>query len=335
LKQTVLLLLSLLLILFSGCSTKKFYEPTTINEQEYPSHYAKQEIIDSTLDGAVLEDGQLLYSDGTLGNTIPDGYRFVGRSDGWNIAAKMNGDVLLQSVDDNSSIHELSLKKTVAAATVQGDTLAVLFASNEMAIYKISTKSMIMKELGTAPVAIDSRITNPRFLNELVLFLTLDGKIVIVNSTNKKVLRSMIVSSEENFNNIIYFNVIDDNLLAATPFRVFSLAGKEYRESYEIRNIDYSDAGLFLTTKQGEVVSLSNDLKVKAKRKFPFAHFLGLIVHNDTLYLLEKEGYIISLSLDLEHYEVYEADFDDGFIFIGKDAFYVGDRYFKVLSEQK
>lgn len=332
-QHAFLLLITLLLIAFSGCSSKKYYEPNSVEEDAYAYGTLDQEIIDSTLDAAVLEDGQLLYPDGTLSYTIPQPYRYIGRSDGWNILAKMNGDLLIQSVDDNSTYREMSLKKTVAAASIQGDTLAVLFASNEMAIYKISSKSMILKEQGTAPVASDSRIVNPRFLNELVLFLTLDGKIVIINSKSKKVLRSMIVSSEQNFNNIIYFNVINDNLVAATPYRVFSLSGKEYRESYEIRNIDYSKSGIYLTTKQGEVLSLDTNLEVKAKRKFPFAHFLGLIVTTDRIYLLEKEGYIISMSKDLSDYEVFEADFDDGFIFIGNDAFYIGDIYFKVDSK--
>ena len=303
-----------------------------MQENTFKQHENSQEIVDSTLDAAVLEDGQLLYRDGSLGYKVPEGYRFVGRSDGWNISAKTNGDIIIESVDDNASFTKMSLKKTVAAASVQGDILAVLFASNEMALYNISTKTMLLKEQGTAPVAVDARIVNPRFLNELVLFLTLDGKIVIVNSKSKKVLRSMIVSSEEHFNNIIYFNMIDDNLLAATPYRVFSLSGKEYRASYEIRNISYTDSGIFLTTKQGEVISLGNDLEVKAKRKFPFAHFLGLIVTADKIYLLEKEGYIISLSHNLETYDVFEADFDDGFIFIGTKAFYVGDVYFNVAT---
>ncbi|MDA3945567.1 MAG: hypothetical protein PF439_02665 [Helicobacteraceae bacterium] len=287
--------------------------------------FLDERIIRTTADGAVLENGQILTKEGVQKYSLPVGYNYIGQSDGWIIASKVNGELLLQSIDDVTTEINLDLKKTIAGATVKGDQIAVLFATNEMALYTLTSKELIFKESGNVPVTVDTRIVNPFFLNELVLYLTLDGKIVIINSESKQVLRSMLVSSEDNFNNIIYFNVIDNVMVAATGYRLFSLSEKERREKYEMRDVIFSDEGIWITTKEGEVVALTPSLQLKAKRKYPFAHFLGMILTDDKLYLLEREGYIIELSKDLSESNVYELNIDDGYVYVGDKAFYIND----------
>jgi hypothetical protein len=316
---------AMLSLILGGCSTKEYYEPRVV-KGDWPTGEAMEEPIASTaFSGAVLENGQVVTPDGVKKRKVPSSYTYVGSSGGWVILKKIDGALLLQSEEDRDVNETFALKSTVATAAVQGDTLAVLFADNEMALYSLRSKELLFKEQGNAPVAVDNRIVPPYFLNELVLFLTLDGKIVIVNSETKQVLRSMIVSSEEYFNNIIYFKVIGNNMVAATGSRLFALGVKERRESYELRDVVYTDEGVWISTKQGEVVALTPSLQLKAKQKFPFAHFLGMIMHGDKLYLLEKEGYLIVMSKDLSAYDVYEADIGDGYVFVGDKAFYVDD----------
>lgn len=317
-------------IIFSGCSSKEYFSPEVVKAEWDKQQFMDESIIGTTADGAVLKNGQIVTKKGVQDFTLPEGYGYVGQSDGWIIASKVNGELLLQSIDDQSTEISLDLKKTIAGVTVKGDKVAVLFATNEMALYKLSTKELIFKESGNAPVAVDMRIVNPYFLNELVLYLTLDGKIVIINSDTKKVLRSMLVSSEENFNNIIYFNVVDNVMVAATGYRLFSLSEKERREKYEMRDIIFSDEGIWITTKEGEVVALTPSLQLKAKRKYPFAHFLGMILTEDKIYLLEREGYMIELSKDLSQSDVYELNIDDGYVYVGDKAFYVNDVIFPI-----
>jgi len=318
------------LVIFSGCSSKEYFKPESVKDGWKKSSLLDESIIRTTADGAVLENGQILTREGVQEYYLPEGYSYIGQSDGWIIASKVDGELLLKSIEEKEKQVSFELKKTIAGATVKGDKLAVLFATNEMALYTVSTKELVFKENGTAPVAVDTRIVNPYFLNELVLFLTLDGKIVIINSDTKQVLRSMLVSSEEHFNNIIYFNVIDDVMVAATGYRLFSLSEKERREKYEMRDVIFNDDGIWITTKEGEVVSLTPSLQLKAKRKFPFAHFLGMILTDEKLYLLERQGYIIELSKDLSESDIYELNIDDGFVYVGDKAFYVNDVVYPV-----
>ena len=319
------------LVLISGCSHKEVYKPENVKGEWRNAGHLSASISQSTQSAALLENGRLLTKDGEKNTKIPEGYRLLNANDTWIITASPEGNIVLFPEDGSDAKVTFEFKRSVAAASVQDDTVAVLFSNNEMAIYSLESKKLLFKEPSNAPVAVDARIANPYFLKELVLFLTLDGKIVIVNSETKKVLRSVVVSSDEYFNNITYMNVIDNNLVASTGSAVLALAQKEAREKYEIRNIAYTADGIWLTTKQGEIIALSPTLQFKAKKKFPFAHFVGLSVQSDRVYALEQEGYMIALTKNLLAYDVYDVDMDsDNKIFLGDGRFYFDDRFINI-----
>ena len=333
-RAVILFFIPVFIVFFTACSSKRVYEPKP-EVLKTPWQYGgdiNESIVDITSDVALLEDRKVLSKNSFIDVEIDNSYRLIGKSDGWVISAAIDGELILQSIKDRSVSRKFSLKKTIASASVKDDILAVLFADNEVALYSISTREILLKEQGNAPIAVDSRIVKPYFMNDLVLFLTLDGKIVIINSTLKKKLRTIIVSSQDQFNNIIYFNVIDSRLIAVTSSKILSLGKKEIRVKYEVRNVVYDGKNLFVTTKQGEVISLTPTLQVNGKVKFPFAHFLGIISYANKLFLLEKEGYLIELSKDLLTYSVHEVDIEDGYVFVADKKFYIDDQYISVVK---
>lgn len=317
-------------LLFSACSTKEVYEPKYINKDWSKYESSDETIVDKSINIALLDNSKVLVKEGVLDVSVQESHRVISHSNGWVLSASLEGELRLTSVEDTNTTETFELTKTIASASVNDDTLAVLFADNEIALYSISSKKVLFKEQGGKSLAVDARIVNPHFMNDLVLFSTLDGKVIIVNVKLKKKLRTVIVSSEDNFNNIIYFNVIDNKIIAATSYKILSLSSKDVRVKYEIRDIVNDDKDMFITTKQGEVISLTSDLQVNAKIKFPFAHFLGMISHGDKLYILEKEGYMIVLDKDMYNYTVHEVDIEDGFIFIADKVFYVADEKISV-----
>lgn len=328
-KKLTLLILLLSTLFFSACSLKKVYEPKIIAGDWDKYGDSNETVVDTTSNIALLQNSKVLSKDGVIDIKIKDSFRLLSSSDGWIISSSIDGKLLLEYIDDSTK-ESFELKKTIAAASVKNDILAVLFADNEMALYSISSKELIFKVKGNSQRVIDSRVVNPHFMNDLVLFFTLDGKIIIINSKLKKRLRTVIVSSEDNFNNIIYFNIIDNKIIASTGTKILSMGEKEIRVKYELRNIiDFEDT-IFITTKQGEIISLTPDLQINARVKFPFAHFLGIITHNDKLYILEKAGYLIEMSKDLQEYKVYEVDVEDGYIFTADKKFYIKDEFISV-----
>ncbi|WP_295053770.1 hypothetical protein [Sulfuricurvum sp.] len=328
--STIVLSLSAVLFL-SGCSHKEVYKPENIKGEWRNSGHLSSSISQTTQSAALLDNGHILTKDGEKNIKIPEDYRLINANDEWIITESPEKNLVLFPEDGSDAKVTFELKRQVAAASIQNDIVAILFTNNEMALYSLESKKLLFKESSNAPIAVDSHIANPYFLKELVLFLTLDGKIVIVNSETKQVLRSVVVSSEEYFNNITYMNVIDNNLVASTDSAVLALSQKEAREKYEIRNIAYASDGIWLTTKQGEIIALTPTLQFKAKKKFPFAHFVGLSVQNDRVYALEQEGYMIAITKNLLSYDVYDVDMDsDNKIFLGDGRFYFDDRYITI-----
>lgn len=325
-----LVFLALIAFVFIGCSTKKVYEPKILKDDWKLYDDANQSIIETNQDGALLEDRRVFVESKVLDVKIDEDKNFLSYSDGWVISASLDGNMSIVYSADPSMKHNFELKKSIATASIKNDILAVLFADNEMALYSISSKKTLLKEQGNPPIIVNSKIVKPYFMNDLVLFLTLDGKVVIISSSQYKKLRSIIVSSEDNFNNIIYFNIVDDKFIAATGTKILSFGQKEVRADYEARDIITDGTNIYIATKQGDIISLNPELGVNEQQKFPFAHFLALIATEDKLYALEKTGYLIELSKDLLTYDVYEVDVEEGYIYVNGNTFYIADEYISV-----
>jgi len=331
LKIFTFIFLTIITIFFSACSSKEVFEPEKVKDSWDYYGDIDEKIIDISSTAALLENRKVLIGTKTIDIEVPKDDMLLGYSDGWVISANIKGKLTLQNSSDKSK-KTFNLKRTIATASVKDDILAVLFANNEMALYSVSTQELLLKEQGNAPIVVNSKITSPHFIDNIVLFFTLDGKVVILDAKRYKKLRTVIISSEDYFNNVIYFNVLGDKIIAATGDKILSMSEKEVRLKYDIREVIYDDENIYVATKQGEIISLTTDLQQNKKVKFPFAHFLGLIATKDNIYALEKEGYIIELSKDLQTYNIYDVSIDDGYIFIADKVFYINDEY---ISTQK
>lgn len=322
-----LLLSSLLVgsIVFTGCSSKKVFEPedTSADWDRYES--IDDTLADTTLSAAMLDDRRILDEKKILDIKVDEGYRLIGKTDGWIVSATTNGVMKLQDIEDATYTKIFDLKKTIASVGIKDDLLAVLFADNEIGLYTLSNQELLMKEQVGDAIAIDARIQSPYFVGGVVIFPTLDGKVVIVNPVTKKRLRTTIVSSAENFNNVLYFQLVGQKIIAATAHKILAMDQQERREKYEIRNVAYNGEDIYIATKQGELIALTPNLQLKAKLKFPFAHFLGLITKNDKVYALEKEGYMIVAPKDLSSHTIHDVDLDEGFLFVSEKGFVVND----------
>lgn len=320
----------LVVIFFSACGSKEVFKPISIVDDWEHSGSSDVTIKSISQNAALIEDRKILVDGKIVDIFIAEDEKLLGESDGWILSSNIDGNLTLQNIADKKSVEKFNLKKTIATASVKKDTLAVLFSDNEMALYSIKSKTLLLKEQGNPPIVVNSKIVKPYFRDELVIFATLDGKVVIINEATKKRLRTIIVSTEEHFNNIIYFNLLDNKIIAATGNKILSLSQDEIRLPFDIRSIVADDKNIYIATKQGEIISLTSDLKENARLKFPFAHFLGLILNDGKLYALEKEGYLIEMPIDLSSSSIYEADVEDGYVYINNKIFFVHDEYISV-----
>jgi len=312
------------MILLSACSTKEVFEPKKVSNDWSKYADIDDNIVDLSSNAALLENGKVLDKDGNISIEIDKEHqRVLGQSGDWILSATIDGNLTITSQSKPEVKKNFDLKRTIATASIKDDVLAVLFANNEIALYDMNTKELLFKEQGGKALANDIRIVQPYFMNDLVIFSTLDGKVIIVNSKLKKRLRTVIISSDDYFNNIIYFSIFGDKIIVASDSKILALSQKELRAKFEIRNVVHDKKNIYITTKQGEVISLTPSLQVESKIKFPFAHFLGMISDGDKLYILEKEGYMIVVNKKTFQYTIHEVDLGDGLVFVGKKAFFV------------
>ena len=173
-------------IFFSACSSKEVYKPNTVKDDWNNYGDIDGNIINVSSTAALLENRKVLIGSKILDVSVAESYKLLGFSDGWVISANMDGDIRLQFSADKSLKQNFKLKKTIASASIKDDVLAVLFINNDMELYSISTGKLLLKEQGNAPIVVNSKIVSPHFMDDLVLFFTLDGKSGYYKSKRKE-----------------------------------------------------------------------------------------------------------------------------------------------------
>jgi len=185
--KTYIFFASIILILLSGCSTKEVFEPKKVSNDWKKYAAIEDNIVDISSNAALLDNGKVLDKSGQISIKIDSEHqKILGESDGWVLSAMIDGNLTITSKKTPKLIKKFELKRTIATAGIKDNVLAVLFANNEIALYDMNSKELLFKEQGGKTLANDIRIVQPYFMNDLVIFSTLDGKIIIVNSKLKK-----------------------------------------------------------------------------------------------------------------------------------------------------
>lgn len=328
--KIVFSLLALLLVV-SGCGTKRqYFEPEALAGKVSYDGSLPGSIVDAVRDGATLSNGQVITKKGLSNVLLPEGFVYLGEDQGRYVAASKCG--ALQIIDASKKVlftKECSV--SVASASLKANILALVLGSNELILIDINDGKEMMHLKQDNVYVLDSRIAAPYFLGDLIVFPTLDGKLVIVDAQSKKPIRDVVVSNEKFFGNIIYLQVLGDRLVAATKSKVVSISPKSisFLEK-EVKDVIVLENRIFVFTKDGSIILSDADLRVMKERKFPFATFAGTI-YGDFIYMIEKGGYVIATDLDLVSTNVYQLpDEIESHIFTTGDALYYKDHFFKL-----
>ena len=202
----------------------------------------------------------------------------------------------------------------------------------------IDTKidKIIYKKSGDKVYAHDSKIAAPYFLTSLLIYPTLDGKLLIIDLKTNKLLRDVVVKSEKFFSNVIYLDVLGDRLVAATKQRVVSINPKSMSFlDKEVKDVIILKNRVLVFTKDGKVILTDADLKVLKTKKFKFASFVGTI-HGEFVYIVERAGFLIATDIDLISSNVYELPDDiESYVFTTDDKLFYNDHYFKLGKARK
>ncbi|ANE36161.1 putative lipoprotein, putative beta-barrel assembly machinery complex lipoprotein BamB [Campylobacter iguaniorum] len=320
------------LLIFSGCSTKrKYFEPQNIDKEMSYSQNLPSSIKYTARDGATLEDGQIITKTG-LKNTVKleENDRFIGEFDGKFIVSNLDGT--LKILDLQNTVYERKFPQAIVAASLSGSKLAALSSRNTIYLVDIYRDSVDLEYVVGDTYAQDSRTAAPIFLSSLIVYPTLDGKIMIVDKTSGNIIRDAVVSSEPFFNNIIYLDVFEDKMFAATATKVMMISPsltKEY--SGQIKDVILYKNRIYVLLKDGFIEAMDLNLNSIAKTEFKFAIFSNIIPKGDYLYIIEKTGYLLKTNLDLTSQEVIELNGEiEDKSFASKNTFYYDDKILKL-----
>jgi len=318
--KNLLLFVSLVFIL-AGCATKEHFEPEdTIGSYDNTKANLSAEITSMNKDGATLDNGEIITKRGLSKFKIPEGYNFLNISEDKVISSNYKDKVLVDK-------QEIEVSGVVVAASLKDNKLALLYSDNSIELRDLATDKTLLKEYFNHSYVNDTRIANPYFMSNIVLFPTLDGRIIVVSSTNK-IVKNIVVDPDGQFNNITFLDVINDTLVAATANKVISVGdGVLNLKNYNVRDIITHDNYIYIATIDGQIIKTDISLNIIQRKKYKYAKVYAL-AYGTSLYALESQGYLINISDDFKSDAIYDFGFDNErkVIALG-DTIYYDDEY--------
>lgn len=303
--------LFLCLLLFSACGTRReYYEPTKIEGKLSYDKKLQSNIIETNLNFARLKNNAVLSKDGLIENfTLPKNFTLLKHEDNEFIIADKDGNLKILNADKDE-LYSDKFDAAVLSIALSGDDMALVLADNTIILANRSLGIKMSQTLAQAP-AQDSRVAAPIFLDSIIIYPSLDGKLVVVDRTSQRVIRDVVVSSGDFFNNVIYLNVLDDLMIAATSKKVVVVSPKEtFFYDEEIRSVVLQDdkskeKSIFIFAKNGNIIKTNLHLNKIKEKKFKFAIYNESSIFNGFLYVFEKTGYLIKSDLNLEQTQVF------------------------------
>lgn len=321
-----LFILSILCIwLMQGCSSKKHFEPKQIHGQMHFSGQLSASLETTSRVGAVLKDNTLIsFDDGITSLVLESGYKFLAQEGHKYALQKHCADIMIiESANENLS-QNIPFDECVISASIKGDKLAMVLLDNTLVYYDIPSQSTIFTQKDSAVLAINTYLASPQITDKYVIFPDLGGKILIFSIAQNKIVKDILVSSDKFFNNVIYLYMKEPYLLAATAKRISVVINdKSFKYDVDLRDVLFFNNKIYVLSIEGEILELDHTLKLLRKTRLPFALLSGIIIVNETLYTLEKGGYIIELPLTDFEPKIYKNHLKKK-----KNLFYNRDTFF-------
>ncbi|SFZ98774.1 Putative lipoprotein [hydrothermal vent metagenome] len=323
--RTEITLLSILFVslLFSGCSSKKYFEPeNTYDAAGAVSSYGGV-IVDQSRDGATLKSGNYISKSGISKINLGEGYRFLSESSTYVLATNKRGSLKIIRRANGSTLRVVDMKIPLVSASIKSGIVAYILNDNTFGLYRISTDKKIIENKSEITYAIDTRSASPMFIDNLAVLPMLDGKLIVVDINNPDNATVIYLSSESAFNNVIYLSRSGNTMVAATQKKLITI-GPEGQEELRsnISDVSISNGFIYLFSKEGEVIKLDKALNEKAKKKFKFLHFSAATVTGGKVYGLDQKGSLVVLNSNLTKSKIYDVGEVDSPVFISGSKLY-------------
>jgi len=311
-------------LLFSGCSSKKYFETEQTFSASNASTSYGGSMNELRREGGKLKSGGYIGKAGVSSINLGEGYRFLNESDKYVLATNTEGILKIIDKKTKEAVRAVSLKVPVVSATIQNGVIAYILNSNTFGIYQMADNRKVVESRSETTFAIDTRAASPIFIDSLVVMPMLDGKLIIVNIKDSENAKVVYLSKEKVFNNVIYLTRKGNTMIAATPKRLLTLGSSGQNEyKANISEVAFDNGIIYLFTKEGEIIALNSDLEKVGESKYKFAHYAVGTAFNGRVYALDQGGSLIVMNSTLTKHKIYDVGEVD------EPAFITGTKLYK------
>jgi len=327
------LALVFLILFISACGTKRqYFDPASVKDAQIlslsSSGSLESKIAETNLHFAKLKNSEVLGFEGVVSNfKLAKNYELLLIKDNEFIIANKDGNLKISNAS-GEELYAYKFEAEVLSADILGDDLALVLANNTMILANRSLGIKFSQPQGIA-VANDSRFAAPIFLDSIIIYPSLDGKLSIVDRASLRVIRNIVISTQDFFNNIIYLGIVNNQMIAATASKIVVVTpAQTYSLSEEIKNVALLGEQIYIFTKDGRVIKSNLALQKLKEVKFNFAIFNEASIYQNNIYIFEKTGYLIKLDLNLANTEIYEfKDAKEAVTFMGDGKLFYNDKF--------
>ena len=310
-------------LIFSGCSSKQYFEPEqTFSADTMTSSYSGT-IVDQSRDGATLESGNFIAKSGISNLNLGENYRFLSESSSYVLAGSVDGKLKIINKKSSKTVRTVSLGVPVVSAGIENGMVAYVLNDNTFGLYNVSTDKKLVENRSEKTFAIDTRAATPMFIDNLAVIPMLDGKIIIVSKSDPENATVVYLSSDEIFNNVIYLNRTGNTMVASSAKKLITIGDAGQHElRANISDVAISKGKIYIFTKEGEVIKLDATLKKIAQKKFKYVHFSAATAIGGKVYGLDQGGSLIVLNSNLTKHKIYDIGEADTPVFINGSKLY-------------
>jgi hypothetical protein len=313
----------LISIIFSGCSSKKYFEPAHTSEATgaITSHKGKSKYL--TRDGVTFDNNKYVSKYGSGDIVLKNNEIYLSESKNYLFTTDQYGKLVITNKKSKKVVKSIKFDVPIVSVGLKDGLIVYLLQDNTFGIYKISDDTKLVENKAEDAFAVDSRIASPMFIDNLAVIPTLDGKLLIMDMYHPENAKVIYISSSSKLNNVIYLSRVGNLLVTATPNRVMTIGTAEGEFSKRgISEVAISKGSIYLFTKAGEVIKMDSSLKQLAYKKFKFAHFSTGGAFGGRVYALDQKGSLIVLDKNLKKSHIYDIGEVKDFAFISNKRLY-------------
>ena len=298
-------------------------DPRKAIDASFAKRDIDKELFSRSRDSITFTDGSYItkYSKEVL--RLPKRYKFIDSSPKYILASRDNGKFILIDKEQKRVVLSKRLPFPIVSAKILGNKIYYIALNNIFGIYDISqNKNLLGAKVGKA-YAVDTRISNPLLVKNLLVVPTLDGKLLVINPANPTGASGLAIGKSFNLNNVIFLGKIGDTIIAATPSKLISARpGSMKKYEAPIADVTTHNGKVYLIRRDGKVVILTSSLDVIKSKKFNFERFLTIGAVNGKIFVVDGDGYLLVMNPNLSRYKIYDIGDVQTYSFISGSHLY-------------